>query len=173
MSKLSGGGQLPKRPEFKEMLRGLVGGFISIFGLTLLTDITTYPMLMAPFGATCVILYAASASPLAQPRNVIGGHLVSAFIGLLALYLFGSSAVVMAFAVGASIAAMQFFRVVHPPAGANPLVIIIAGISGFDFLLFPVLFGSIFLVGVAAIINNIGLDNKWPVYWHGFSRKKV
>ena len=173
MKKLSGGGELPKRPALKEIFRGLLGGFISIFGLTVLTDITTYPMLMAPFGATCVILFAASASPLAQPRNVIGGHLVSAFIGLLALYLFGNSALVMAFSVGAAIAAMQFFRVVHPPAGANPLVIIMAGISGFDFLLFPVLLGSIFLVGVASVINNIGIDNKWPVYWHGFSRNKV
>lgn len=171
MGKLSGGGNLPPKPKLTELLRGFIGGFIGILGLGLLSTLVNQPMLMAPFGASCVILFAASGSPFAQPRNVIGGHFVSTLIGLIALYTLGDNMAVMATSVGLAIAAMQFFRVVHPPAGANPLVIIMAGTYGFDFLVFPVLFGSIFLVGTASFINNIGVASKWPVYWYGYSSK--
>ncbi|MBQ4852398.1 HPP family protein [Pseudoalteromonas sp. MMG012] len=169
MKKLSGGGALPPKVNFIELLRGFVGGFVGILGLCFITSIAGYPLLMAPFGATCVILFAAAASPLAQPRNVIGGHFISALIGILALLTFGTNPWVMALSVGLAIVAMQFFRVVHPPAGANPLVILMAGSYHFDFLIFPVLIGSIFLVGIASLINNIGLTKKWPIYWFGSS----
>ncbi|MCY7295417.1 HPP family protein [Alteromonas sp. a30] len=175
MGKLSGGGALPPKPTSTDLIRGFVGGFIGILGLSLLTKLVDQPLLMAPFGATCVILFAASASPLAQPRNVIGGHFVSTLIGLVALYTLGNDMVVVAASVGLSVAAMQFFRVVHPPAGANPIVVLIAGAGadgyGFDFLVFPVLLGAIFLVGVASLINNVGSPNKWPLYWYGLSSK--
>lgn len=171
MGKLSGGGALPPKPKSTDLLRSFAGGFIGILGLSLLTKLVNQPMLMAPFGATCVILFAASASPLAQPRNVIGGHFVATFIGLVALYAVGDDIVTMAASVGLTIVAMQFFRVVHPPAGANPIVIMVAGSYGFDFLVFPVLLGSIFLVGVASLINNVGSPNNWPVYWYGLSNK--
>lgn len=171
MGKLSGGGALPPKPKATDLLRSFVGGFVGILGLSLLTKLVDQPMLMAPFGATCVILFAASASPLAQPRNVIGGHLVATLIGLVALYAIGDDIYTMAAAVGVTIAAMQYLRVLHPPAGANPIVIIVAGSYGFDFLVFPALLGSIFLVGVASLINNIGSPNNWPVYWHGLSNK--
>lgn len=88
MSKLNGGGFLPDRPSAIQLLRGFSGGAAGIFILSQLSYLTTVPWLMAPFGATCVILFAASASPFAQPRNVIGGHTVSAAIGLIFLYLF-------------------------------------------------------------------------------------
>ncbi len=80
---------------------------------------------MAPFGATCVLLYAVSPSPLAQPHNVILGHFISAFIGLLFLKLFGINTISIALSVGCAIAVMQLLRCVHPPAGANPLVILL------------------------------------------------
>ncbi|MFT5162010.1 MAG: CBS-domain-containing membrane protein [Alteromonadaceae bacterium] len=194
MSKLSGGGSLPPRPGLIPLARGFVGGFVSIFCLALLSTLTEHQFLMAPFGATCVILFAASALPVAQPRNVVGGHVLSALVGFAGYYLFldGSMdtsitgvfskpdpilvAVAMAVSVGVAIAAMQFLRVVHPPAGANPLVIIMAGTAGhmpgFDFMVFPVLLGSILLVGIAAFINNVGEGQKWPVYWHGMGQKR-
>lgn len=171
MGKLSGGGALPPKPKATDLLRSFVGGFVGILGLSLLTKLVDQPILMAPFGATCVILFAASASPLAQPRNVIGGHFVASLIGLIALYAIGDDIYTMAAAVGLTIVAMQYLRVLHPPAGANPIVIIIAGSYGFDFLVFPTLLGSIFLVGVASLINNVGSPNNWPVYWHGLSNK--
>ena len=160
---------LPPKPETSALLRGFLGGFVAIMGLLLLTNLTQQPLLMAPFGATCVLLFAASSSPLAQPRNVIGGHLVSALIGLIALQAFGSHDIVIAASVGLAIVAMQYFRVVHPPAGANPLVIFLTSTSTFDFLIFPVLLGSICLVAMAALINNIG-KSTWPLYWYGQSK---
>ncbi|PHM55739.1 HPP family protein [Xenorhabdus hominickii] len=139
MSTLKGGGGLPPKPEFVQLIKGLSGGFLGILVLSYLSQMTEYPWLMAPFGATCVILFAAPTSPLAQPRNIIGGHLLSAFVGLITLYTLGDSLIAMSLAVGIAIMLMQLFRIVHPPAGANPLVIFLAGqkIVGFDFLFTP------------------------------------
>lgn len=167
MQKFSGGGKLAPKPSGHAIMTGFVGGFIGILSLALLGNLFGNPLIMAPFGATCVILFTAAGSPFAQPRNVIGGHFISALVGLVALYFFGQGPIIMAFAVATAIAAMQFLRVVHPPAGANPLVVLMAGSAGFDFLLLPVLLGSIVLVGVAAVINNAKADAKWPLYWIG------
>jgi CBS-domain-containing membrane protein len=174
MKKLRGGGSLPPKPKFIQLMKGLVGGFFGILTLGALSQLTETPWLMAPFGATCVILFAAPASPLAQPRNVIIGHLVTSAVGLIALYGFGDSIIVMSLAVGVAIMLMQYLRVVHPPAGANPLVIILAGQGavGFDYLFMPVLIGSVVLVVIASIINNYGEEGNWPVYWHGLRRRK-
>ncbi len=75
--------------------------------------------IMAPFGATCVILFAAPQSPLAQPRNVIVGHLLTAGVGLAMLYGVGNESWMIALAVGLAIMLMQVCRAVHPPAGAS------------------------------------------------------
>ncbi|MBE0422140.1 HPP family protein [Pseudoalteromonas nigrifaciens] len=174
MKKLKGGGSLPPRPSLLLLTKGLIGGTLGIFCLCILGQYSGAPWLMAPFGATCVILFAASASPLAQPRNVIGGHLIAASVGLAALYGLGDSYIVMSVAVGVSIMVMQFLRMVHPPAGANPVVIILAGKSvvGLSFLFTPVLVGSVLLVIIASLINNYGVKDGWPVYWHGFGKSR-
>lgn len=173
MKKLRGGGDLPPKPKLIQLMKGLVGGFLGILALGALGQVTGVPWLMAPFGASCVILFAAPTSPLAQPRNVIGGHLITSTVGLVALYGLGDSILVMSLAVGVSIMLMQYCRAVHPPAGANPLVIILAGQGavGFDFLVTPVLIGSVTLVVIASIVNNFAEEGGWPVYWHGFSRR--
>ncbi|USP13302.1 HPP family protein [Vibrio gazogenes] len=172
MNKLKGGGSLPPRPSLLQLSKGLVGGTLGILCLCLLGQYSGVPWLMAPFGATCVILFAAPTSPLAQPRNVIGGHLITASVGLAALYGLGDSYIVMSVAVGVAIMAMQFLRAVHPPAGANPIVIILAGKSvvGLSFLFTPVLVGSVLLVLIASLVNNYGVKDGWPIYWHGFGK---
>ncbi|MEG0198629.1 MAG: HPP family protein, partial [Acinetobacter sp.] len=135
--------------------------------LIFLSKLTNNLFIMAPFGATCVLLYAVSQSPLAQPRNVILGHFISALIGLLFLKLFGNSAFSIALSVGCAIAAMQFLRCIHPPAGANPLVILLTANTieyHWSFLFFPVLLGAIALVLVAWPVNNLKSEKKWPIY---------
>ncbi|MFC4415581.1 HPP family protein, partial [Chromohalobacter beijerinckii] len=67
--------------------------------------------------------------------------------------------------IGAAIALMQTLRVVHPPAGANPLVVMMAGVHNWEFLITPVLAGSVVLVVIALFINNVGRDKEWPHYW--------
>ncbi len=163
--KMKGGGTLPARADSFQIITGLVGGISGIGLVAWLTRLTEVPLLMAPFGATCVLLFAAPNAPLAQPRNVIGGHLVSALVGLVIMQLLGTGPLAMAAGVGVAIAAMQALRVVHPPAGANPLVVMMSGAIGYDFLLMPVLAGSISLVLVALLINNLGAARRWPTYW--------
>lgn len=174
MKKLCGGGLLPPKPTKVQLVKGFMGGFLSILVLCYFGQFTGTPWLMAPFGATCVILFAAPASPLAQPRNVIVGHLLTSLVGLVALYGLGHSIIVMALAVGVAIMLMQYLRVVHPPAGANPLVIMLAGRDavGFDFLVTPVLVGCFALVVIASIINNWGEKKGWPLYWIGSARQQ-
>ncbi|UJF32555.1 HPP family protein [Paenibacillus hexagrammi] len=124
------------------------GGFLAIWLLSLLGDSARFPLLMAPFGASCVIAFALSQSPLAQPRSIVGGHALSTLVGLCALFAFGDHAWSMALAVGAAITLMQLTRTLHPPAGADPLVVMTTGAS-WGFLFTPVLIGSIVLVLVA------------------------
>ena len=172
---LEGKEKLAVFPKKDDVLRSLIGGTISIFFLLTLTKLTGNIYIMAPFGATCVILYAVSQSPLAQPRNVIFGHFISAFIGLFFLKFLPESNLTIALSVGCAIALMQVFKCVHPPAGANPLVILLTANSinyEWSFLVFPVLLGSIALVLVAAVVNNVKTDNKWPLYGLGLIKTK-
>ncbi|TKE94585.1 HPP family protein [Vibrio sp. F12] len=172
INKLSGGGALPPKASISQLIKGFIGGTLGILTLCLLAESSGFPWLMAPFGATCVLLFSVPTSPLAQPRNVIAGHFISAAVGLIALYGFGDSYLTMAIAVGSSIMLMQYCRAVHPPAGANPIVIALAGTAHVDwmFLFTPVLVGSIALVGIGALLNNSYSEQKWPLYWFGSSK---
>ncbi|UOE86708.1 HPP family protein [Vibrio splendidus] len=172
IGKLSGGGALPPKASISQLIRGFIGGTLGILILCLLAESSGVAWLMAPFGATCVLLFAVPTSPLAQPRNVIAGHFISAAVGLVVLYGFGGSYLAMAIAVGSSIMLMQYCRAVHPPAGANPIVIALTGTAHVDwtFLFTPVLIGSIALVGIGALLNNSDSQQKWPLYWFGSSK---
>lgn len=165
LHKMKGVTPCPARPAYLQILTGLVGGVVGIGAIAYLTQAAGVPLLMAPFGATCVLLFAVPTAPLAQPRNVVGGHLISALVGMVVLYLFGSGLWQMAVGVGIAIALMQFFRAVHPPAGANPLVVLTAGVEDWAFLFTPVLAGSLILVAIALFINNAGVGKRWPQYW--------
>ncbi|MDR0805733.1 MAG: HPP family protein [Enterobacteriaceae bacterium] len=165
--KLTGGGILQPRPSIASIVRGSLGGFLGILLLMYLTEWSGTMWIMAPFGSTCVLMFVLPSSPLAQPRSIIGGHLVASFIGLLFIHLLGNSALSVALAIACAIAAMQILRVLHIPAGGDPLVIMLLGINDFNFLLTPVLLGSIALVLAGIVINNIGKDARYPRYWIG------
>lgn len=119
---------------------------------------------MAPFGATCVLAFGVPASPLAQPRNIIGGHIISTLIGLLIFYLFGNEWYSLALGVGLAIAIMQVTSTTHPPAGADPIVVILGAESLF-FVVSPVLTGAVIITIIALIFNNISNKRKYPTYW--------
>ncbi len=107
-----------------------------------------YSLLMAPFGATLMLIFATPDSPLAQPRNVIGGHLLAATVALALVHNFGDGAAVTAAAVGLSILLMFRTHTVHPPAGATALVVMMTN-PGWLFLLTPVAAGAVGLVLLA------------------------
>ena len=166
LEKLKGGEVMSPKPNAVAILRGFIGGALGILTLLVITQWGGTLAIMAPFGATCVLLFAVPKSPLAQPRSVIGGHFISSFIGVLFINLFSNG--IIPIAVGTSIALMQLLRVVHAPAGANPILIMMSGITNYSFLITPVLIGSVLLVIVALIVNNIGIETRWPNYWLGY-----
>jgi CBS-domain-containing membrane protein len=149
-------------------LRSGLGGFAAVLLCASLGSLSHIALLMAPFGATCVLAFTLPDSPLAQPRNIVGGHLLSTAIGLLTLAAFGSHAWSLAFAVGLAIAAMQLTRTVHPPAGADPLLVMLSG-AGWSFLLTPVLAGTVLIVAVAWLYHRLtrssSIDRRYPKQW--------
>lgn len=138
-----------------------IGGAIAIAIVAVLGDASGVMWLMAPFGATCVLLFSVAASPLSQPANVVGGHVVSTLIGLIVVAVLPVTWWSLALAVGLAIAAMAALRITHPPAGADPLVVMMSGV-GFDFLLFPTLIGALALVLVASVVHRIAPKTPYP-----------
>ncbi|HGH6014535.1 TPA: HPP family protein [Vibrio mimicus] len=123
-----------------------VGAFLAIGLLTFLdSTLTNVALLMAPFGATAVLVFGVPDSPLAQPKNVIFGHLITAFVGIFFTQFIGVSSLSLALATGIAVSAMLLTKTTHPPAGANPLLIMLAGQS-WTFLVTPVLLGAVLIV---------------------------
>ena len=128
------------------------------------------PLLMAPFGASAVLVFGAPDSPLAQPRNVVGGHVVSALVGIGTLYLLdGAPHITPALAVSGAIAAMHLTGTLHPPGGGTALLVATdcpaVAEYGFFTVIFPVGTGMSILVLIALIINNLARDRRYPVSW--------
>ncbi|HVY21538.1 MAG TPA: HPP family protein [Bauldia sp.] len=141
-------------------LAGL-GGAVTLGVLAVCAWMAVTPLIIAPFGASCVLLFAVPASPLAQPRNVIGGHMLSALIGIAVLALLGPSPLAMAVAVGIAIAAMRLTGTVHPPAGADPIVVIAAGAHWWFFAV-PVGIGAAILVVCAVVYHRFVTGLPYP-----------
>ncbi|RCW49469.1 HPP family protein [Paenibacillus prosopidis] len=164
ISKMKGSGRSPLKVSPKNMAIGFIGGFTAIAILAFLTGFTSEAWIMAPFGASCVLAFGVWDSPLSQPRNIIGGHLISALAGLCVYHVFGNGTISMALGVGLAIALMMLTRTTHPPAGANPLVVIMAG-SSWSFLVTPVLIGAVIIVLVALLVNNMDNKRRYPNFW--------
>ncbi|MFK2825553.1 HPP family protein [Bacillus sp. B190/17] len=163
-SKMKGDGVTPLKVNVKDAMTGLLGGFLTISVLSILTSVTSTEWLIAPFGASCVLAFGVWNAPLSQPRNIIGGHLISTFIGLSIYYIFGNSPWAIGLAVGLAIAALMLTKTTHPPAGANPLVVMM-GDYNWSFLFLPVFIGSVLIVLFALLINNLRSDRNYPTFW--------
>ena len=117
--------------------------------------------LIPPFGASIVLITAAHSSPLAQPRNIFFGHIISSICGLFVIYLFDVSYLSIGFSVGLAVSLMMITKTVHPPAGANPIIIMM-GNEGFSFLLMPISAGAAILVLYAVIFNKYVYKRDYP-----------
>lgn len=154
----------PPAPPLRFIVISSVGAAIAIAITGWLSVLSGTPWLMAPFGASCVLAFGLPDSPLAQPRAIVGGHLVATAVGLLVLFLFGDGWLAAAFSVGLALAAMQITRTVHAPAGADPLIVIAAHTS-IGYLVSPVLLGSLAIVLIAYLVNNARNAGSYPKYW--------
>lgn len=149
-----------------------IGTFIAIASIGLLQQVgftqQDNVFLIGSFGASCVLLFGATQSPLAQPRNLVGGHLLASIIGvaihkLIPDQLWLSSAL----AVSLSIVVMQMTKTMHPPAGATALIANIGSEKitqlGFKYTLTPVMSGVVMLLVIALVVNNIPAKRSYPV----------
>jgi len=128
------------------------------------------PLMIGSFGASAVLLYGAPRSPLAQPRNLVGGHMISAFIGVACWQVFHDyPALAQALAVATAIALMHLTRTLHPPGGATALIATLGSAEiqrlGFWYVLMPATLGPLILLLVALVVNNLPRTRRYPEVW--------
>ena len=152
------------RPHHKHIFWSWLGSFIAIGVTAYLSTKTNSPLIMAPFGASSVLIFGIPDSPLAQPRNFVGGNLLAALVSLIILYIFGSEPWTMGLAVATVIGLMQFTGTLHPPSGAVALVVMMTKPS-WDFLLTPALEGSVIILLCAVVFNNLAEERSYPKHW--------
>jgi len=141
-----------------------LGAFLGIGTVTALTLVYKMPLLVASFGASAVLVYGVPDVPLAQPRNVIGGHFLSAVTAVTVATIFGSTWWSIALGVALAIALMLVTHTAHPPGGATALVGVLSKAS-WSFIFTPVTAGALILVGVALLTNNLSPNRRYPRYW--------
>ena len=174
LSKMKGGAKSPPGVGFAEVLWSWLGAVIGVGICGYLSanyfepkDLT---LLIGSFGASAVLVYGAIKSPLAQPRNLVGGHIIAGIIGVACYKAFGATPW-MAGALAASLAivAMLLTKTLHPPAGATALIAVIGGDKihnlGFLYAFVPAGLGALVLLTVALLVNNLSRNRKYPEYW--------
>ena len=150
--------------NFKQSFFAGLFSVITIGVLTILTYKTDFGIfLIASFGSSMVLLYGYPESPFAQPKNVFFGHFTTTLVGLFFLYLIPLPIfLTIPLAVGLGVGLMILFNVTHPPAGGNPIIVIIGSVS-LDYLLSPVITGSVIIIIFAIVINRFILKKIYPI----------
>ena len=152
--------------ETKKIINNAIAGIFSVITigvLTLLTYKTDFGLfLIASFGSTMVLLYGYPESPFAHPKNIFFGHLVTATVGVIVLaFIPLPEYILIPIAVGLGVFLMIMLNVTHPPAGGNPIIVII-GSASFDYLLSPVITGSIIIIIFGVVLNKLILKKNYP-----------
>ena len=154
------------KENFKRALYALIFSVITIASLSFLSFETPYGLFfVGSFGSSMVLLFGYPESPFAQPKNVFFGHLATSVVGVIILkFLPVDLYLQIAIAVGLGIFAMILLGVTHPPAGGNPIVIIL-GAASYNFLINPIIFGSMIIIVFAIILNRFILKKNYPSNW--------
>jgi CBS-domain-containing membrane protein len=154
-----------------QVLWSWIGAFTGIALVSVITSFalegTGMTLIIGSFGASAVLIYGAVDSPLAQPRNLLGGHIFSALVGVIAFQLFSEQIWMAApMAVATAIAIMQFTDTLHPPGGATALIAVIGGEQihhlGYIYVFFPVATGAVLMLFVALLVNHIAPGRTYP-----------
>jgi CBS-domain-containing membrane protein len=173
-SKMKGGAKIPPSGSLQEILWSWSGAAIGIGVCAYLSSRYFEPrdlsLLIGSFGASAVLVYAAIKSPLAQPRNLVGGHVLSGIAGVVCFKLFGDTIwLAAAMSVSLAIVVMLVTRTLHPPGGATALIAVIGGAKvrslGFLYAFLPAGAGAMILLIVALIVNNFSKNRRYPEYW--------
>lgn len=164
----------PPRVSNSEILWSWVGAFLGIAAVAWVDRLffTEYDLslMIGSFGASAVLVYGAVRSPLAQPRNLVGGHVISALVGVICWKLFHHYPwLAGALAVATSLALMHTTRTLHPPGGATALIAVIGSPEihqlGFFYVLMPATIAPLILLAVALLVNNIPASRRYPEIW--------
>lgn len=150
--------------DWRAIAIAALGGGLGIAVMLELAELSHFPWGFVPFATSIVLVLGSPEAPQAQPRNIVGGHVLSALSGLFFCTLLGPTMWAAAFGVAASIAAMQATRTFHPPAGINPVVMVLAH-AGPLFVLVPVTLGAFILVAFAFIYHRLTQATPWPRQW--------
>ena len=154
--------------KISKKLDPLISGFsagLVISLLALLTFKASYGVwLVFSFGSSALILFVFHDSEFAQPKNIFFGHLICIIIGIFINKLIGISFISLGLSVGICVTVMMYLKIVHPPAAANPLIALFANVS-YDFILFPIITGSIVLILASFFINKFILGRAYPKKW--------
>ncbi len=173
-NKMKGTTKSPPRVSAEEILWSWIGAFSGIGVVAYLNysrfEHTDLVMIVGSFGASAVLIYGAIKSPLAQPRNLLGGHIISAVIGVTSFLLFHDLMwFASAMAVATSIALMHATKTLHPPGGATALIAVIGGEKihalGYLYAIIPVGVGATIMLAIALLINNIPQKRRYPEFW--------
>ena len=172
--KMRGSEHSPPRVSTREIIWSWVGAFTGIalvsYCNTMVVERSDMILLVASFGASAVLIYGAVKSPLAQPRNLIGGHILSALIGVACYqYFYINPWFTSALAVASAIAVMHMTRTLHPPGGATALIAVIGSEQihslGYLYALIPAGLGALVMLIVALLVNNISSSRRYPEFW--------
>ncbi|WP_338472397.1 HPP family protein [Niallia sp. XMNu-256] len=163
LNKMKGESRSEVKFDYIDSLISATGVFLAVSIICLLAVYFNYPMVIGPLGASCVLVFIAHSGPLSQPRQVIGGHILSTITGLLIWSIFGKSLFIIMISLVVVLILMSLTNTIHPPAAASALVAINFE-TGWGYLI-PIIIGVLFLVLLAILYNNLFHNRQYPKYW--------
>ena len=154
--------------KIPKKLEPLIAGFAASIIIGVLSflsfETSTGFWLMFSFGSTTLIVLIFYESEFAQPTNIFFGHLLGIIVGILFNEFLGISFITLGLSVGTTVTLMMYLKIIHPPAAANPLIALFADVS-LNYIIFPVLAGSIVIIFLTILINRFFLKRSYPKRW--------
>ena len=150
--------------NFEPLVAGIAASLIIGILSFLSFETSTGFWLMFSFGSTTLIVLIFYESEFAQPTNIFFGHLLGIIVGILFNEFLGISFITLGLSVGTTVTLMMYLKIIHPPAAANPLIALFADVS-LNYIIFPVLVGSIVIIFLTILINRFILKRSYPKRW--------
>lgn len=156
--------KMPPRPQLKTVAHAWLGGMLIMSLLSWIGQHTHMLWVLGAFGASAVLVFGFPHMPFAQPRNIIGGYLLSVLLGLAGFHFLGDTMIALAFTSATAIALMMLTGTVHPPAGSTPIVIYLLQPDS-RLMVAAALGGSTVMVLTAVLYHRASKRHEYPVYW--------